>query len=687
MKNKTVLRLLVSFVLLTTFALKTVSAAPVSEPVLFFKSSDVRTLKDRARNAAYKPLWDEILRYADRLCTPGDRLYADPVDFVEKARNDKEKNLTHRYPRNLSVWMETLGFAYTITGKKKYKNHAVKLLHAGIDKAILDALDGSIFWGVRGDMMRALAIGLDQFSPAMTPEERAPVVAVARTRIEALVQEIANPESQFHSWTMPHNFSGVTGGGAGMLAIALRNDFPEEFPKWIDLAETIVINWLNASFDDQGANVEGVDYMQYGLGNSLMFADALCRLQGRKTIIEHPAVKMVPYFLAMQILPGESGYEARNDSRYDSDRAESKGTGAPSILLLASGFNGAVQPSPLAAWLWTQSRRTEKNIMQLAWNYLGIEQLGSQVKDPTALIPVPYGTQFKQRGLCVWRTGWTKNDTYFATEAGPYFPVTHNQGDKGHFTFYGLGYRWAVDVGYGNNHNPTGRAQTFTHSCVLVDGKGQALSGAGVGTDGEVLDYINNNAFGYALIDAKSAYNKNNKNMPGVPLTKALRHSFYMRPSEGVPAYAVVIDDIEQEGTSHDFTWQMITWEDMTVEESEGGTFHVTPPGSGSRPRMVVRVTAATDLALAHEPLPLSGAPGHDPLNYIKLTAKSQSTANPQFVALLAPLPAGYKHEPKLSTRTIAQGTLISIEWADRIDRILWNGDKATLMNPVKPKK
>ena len=73
----------------------------------------------------------------------------------------------------------------------------------------------------------------------------------------------------------------------------------------------------------------------------------------------------------------------------------------------------------------------------------------------------------------------------FSIEAGPYFPVTHNQADKGHFTLYGLGWRWAVDCGYANEHEREGRGQTLGHNCVLVDGQGQALSGAGWGTNGQ----------------------------------------------------------------------------------------------------------------------------------------------------------------------------------------------------------
>lgn len=684
--------LLLPLLLLPVLCAQTALRAAAPEPVLFFHRAGMKTLKDRVASSAYKPTWDPILAYADGVCEPGSRHYADPVAFVEAARNTKEKNLTQMFPRRLSGWMETLGFAHAMTGKRKYKEHAIKLLHAGIDDAIVNAVNGSIFVGVRGDMMRALALGLDYFSPLMTPAQRAPVVEAARKCVESLAASFADPAGEWHNRTIPHNFSGVTGGAAGLLAIVLREDFPDKSREWLGMAETIVTNWLGAAFGDKGENVEGIDYMQYGLGNALMFAEAFARVEKRRALIEHPKLKMVSYFLAMQILPGESGYEARNDSRYDSDRAESKGTGAPFLLLLASGFNDAARADPLAAWLWTQSRRADKNLMMIAWHHLGVEHLGAQVESPARLIPAPYGGHFEKRGLCVWRTGWTKDDTYFAIEAGHYIPVTHNQADKGHFTLYGLGQRWAVDVGYGNNQNPKGRSQTVTHSCVLVDGKGQALSGAALGTDGDVLDYINHDAFGYALIDARSAYNKNNKNMRGVPLTKALRHAFYMRPADGVPAYAVVLDDIEEAGAAHAFTWQMITWETMKVSEKDGaeknaGTFLVAPSGGSPRPRMVVRVNAAAGLELAHAPLDLPGAPGHDPLKYIKLTATSQSTANPRFAALLAPLPAGYAHEPALSVRKIPQGTLVGIEWPGRIDRILWDDGKAVLMNPVKPKK
>jgi hypothetical protein len=671
----------------SVFVASTSRLFAVPEQILLFNKAGLKVIKERVQTSAYQPLWTDILTNADGFGDPSSKLYADPVGYIEAARKTKDHQSVHTpFPRKLSEWMETLGFAHAITGKEKYRKNAIRLLQAGLDENLEKAMKGSLMEGVRGDMMRALALGLDMFSSVMTPEQRAPIVAAAKGYIDFLEEDYNRPDSKWHTTRKPHNFSGVCGGALGMLAIALREDFPEQSRQWMALAERIILDWFDNAFDDQGANVEGVLYMQYGTGNALMFADAIYRLEKRRTIIDHPHQKMIPYFLAMQILPGESAYDARNDSLYEARTGRSAGSSAPVLLLQASGFNDAKQVDPLAAWLWDQSRVRDKNIMMIIWHRYGVESLGTRLPSPGIIIPAPYGSHFKGRGLCVWRTGWTRDDTMFSIEAGPYHPISHNQADKGHFTFYGLGYRWAADVGYGNDRDPNGRCQTVAHSCVLVDGKGQALSGAALGTDGKILKYANEDTHGYALVDAKSAYNKNNAGKVGVPLSKALRHALYIRPAGGIPAYAVVIDDIEQEGENHAFTWQMITWQDMTVRQRRQDTFIVSPPGkSPGTPRMKVQIRAAADILLDSEAYIPDNTPGRAPYEYKKLTATTASSIkNPKFVALLAPLPASYKEEPTMTVKTTGEGELITVRWPERTDLIQLHGDTATLIKNKK---
>ena len=247
--------------------------------------------------------------------------------------------------------------------------------------------------------------------------------------------------------------------------------------------------------------------------------------------------------------PGERVYDARNDSSYSGLNV--------SVLGLAAACE-----SGLYRWLWDNTG-SDKSFLRLLWanDVVPIDPAGAGV--PTA-------KHFRGRGLCIWRTGWTKDDVMFSIEAGPYYPITHNQADKGHFTLYGQGERWAVDPGYANEHGPKGRGQTLGHSCVLIDGKGQALSGAGWGTNGVIAEYENNDRYGYALADCTEAYNQNNRGTAGAGVEHAKRHAFFVYPREGAPAYAVVMDDMRKDAEPHDFVWQMMYPKKTAVTLGEG---------------------------------------------------------------------------------------------------------------------
>lgn len=654
------------------------ACAPIqaAEPILFFKASEVPTLQERITQPGYKQLWDDVLATARKYSDPQSPEYADAAAFTADAVKDEAADARghHQYGRELSTWLETLGFAYQMTGDPAFGKQGSALLLAATNPSMINVVLKDIFPGSRGDMMRALAVGLDLLSGAMTPEDREKVAAVARTYLLAHVEEYSAPDSKWTSTRVRHNFSGVCGGAVGMLGLALREDFPEEAPAWIDLGEKMVIAWLDNAFDREGAYPEGILYQRYGLGNSMIFASALWRAEGRKAIIENPRLQKVPYFLAMEMLPGEVAFDPWNDSLYLVDLGGKGGSGSPFLLLMGDGFQGAITPNPLAAWLWSQTGSEYAKMMQIAWGNTAPKQ------SPRTVIPQPYGAHFADRGLCVWRTGWERADTMFSIAAGPYHPITHDQADKGHFNYNGLGYRWAVDPGYGNNKEPQGRSQTVAHSCVLVDMKGQALSGAGLGTDGRILQYENTPRYGYALIDALPAYLGNNAGMPGTSLTKALRHSFFVHPADGLPSYAIILDDIEDGTTEHEFTWQMVAWENMAITNDGTDTFVLRPPGkSEKRPHMKLTVQAVAPVKLSHDVYKPDAQGGRPPNVFQRLRAATRAT-NPRFVALLAPLPAGAP-EPSLTVTREEAGTLIEVAWGNRTDRFRWSGDDAKFLN------
>ncbi|MGE5530922.1 MAG: heparinase II/III family protein, partial [Bacteroidota bacterium] len=253
-------------------------------------------------------------------------------------------------------------------------------------------------------------------------------------------------------------------------------------------------------------------------------------------------------------------FEARNDANY-------AGLDDPGMLKLAGALD-----SGLAIWLW-QAAGGGDSPFRIVWSNNVAPQTPREAHEPLA-------EHFQGRGLCIWRTGWDTEDVMFSIEAGPYYPVTHNQADEGHFTLYGLGQRWAIDSGYGNNRLPGGRDSTMAHNCILIDGQGMAPSGAGAGTSGKIAAYDNDERLGYAAADATEAYNRNNLGQPGAMVQRARRYSLFVRPSSGMPAYAVVLDDIQKDDQPREYTWLMHLPDDMRVELRDDGA--IIAPGSAA---------------------------------------------------------------------------------------------------------
>lgn len=529
-----------------------------AHPSLWFVKEDRPVLRARAESDAHRERWNTILAQARGYCTPGGS-FADPESIDKDAGDPKRPQvLGHYFGRKLTDWTENIGFAYQLTRDDALARHGVSIVeaacrlipvtHPGVAKS---------FAGARGDIAHGLAVGYDWLGEAMSPEQKALWADTAAGYVENILAE-ANKEGTW--WVPHHNFVGVAVGAAGCLALQLREFRPEQAQEWVDDCAQLVSRWLDEGFDFQGAYFEGTGYAVYGLSNATLFADALLR-NGGPDLFAHPKLKRVAHFFAMSLLPGERVFDARNDANY-------AGLSNPLILRLADAHGDG-----LARWLWEYCGGGNSPFAVI-WD-----------NEVEPLTPVqagePLAEHFAGRGLCVFRTGWEKDDVMFAIEAGPYYRVTHNQADKGHITLYGLGGRWAIDSGYGNNRQPGGRDQTVAHNCVLIDGEGQAISGAGAGTDGKIVAYSDSTGFGYALADATEAYNRNSHGQPGATVEHALRHALFVRPSHGAPAYSVIFDDIAKDDAPHEFTWLLHSGPNMEVKLRDSGALVVPSFASG----------------------------------------------------------------------------------------------------------
>ena len=151
--------------------LSTAALAAADGPRLLFDRSQIGALRQRIARPTLAPVWAKILDDAEAYCDRASPRYADPQDpcplsqkpgRMEQKRHDAL--LVHTIGRLLTQRMETIGFAYQLTGRKSLGQHGAALLAATVERfPIANPIVAKGFAGGRGDIMRGLAIGYDLF--------------------------------------------------------------------------------------------------------------------------------------------------------------------------------------------------------------------------------------------------------------------------------------------------------------------------------------------------------------------------------------------------------------------------------------------------------------------------------------------------------------------------------------------
>jgi hypothetical protein len=648
---------------------------------LLMPPETVAQVKAKITSDSFKDEWSGYLAKADRLCDPKSEDYADIRSSIEAAADDAAL-LTrgHLLARQLIDWMQTLGMAYRLTGEPIYRDRAVMLL---VDAAQLMPVDHAFmvqsFPGIRGDITRGLATGYDLFADCLSAEQRNLILTTGRGYVDDYLTAAKNTPVW---WRPYHNFAGVCGGAAGLMALGLRDADPDAANAMLEQIVQLITDWLDKGFDQEGSYYEGVLYSAYPLENVILFADVLKRTGGAD-LFANPALKNVGDFYVLSALPGEKVLDARNDSLYENP--------GEILLKLSSEYN-----SGILKWLYQpMTGRQKRTWVKGLGGHFFLKILWSNdiiPVSPGSTGKTPLAQHFRGRGLCIWRTGWSSNDVMFSIESGPYYIVTHNQADKGHFTFYGYGYRWACDPGYANTRHPKGRGQTISHNCILIDEAGQAISGAGTGTFGKILSYTNSSSFGYALADYTESYRANYgfdpTNSAGrigalKSMNHAYRHTLFVRETESTPAYAVILDDIDKDGKAHNYRWQMLSWPDLEIKYEAAGMLILPKSNVNTSARMFVFIDAEPMPIITKDVCTPDDGPTAvvEPSSFPRLNATC-AAINPYFASVL--IPTDGTNAPKVTFENTAEEKNIKIVWPGKTDLIVWKKTAGTAENAVQ---
>lgn len=652
------------------------SAVAEAAPSLFFTTNDLPVLREQVRHGEASRIWKDVLARANQFSDPDSNYFipsAHPEEKVEWMLGNQWPKLSGRI---LAIQAEALGPAFWLTGELRHGGRGKALLVAYAERfsrfgATMQETDSL----GHGESMRGLAEAYDFFGSLLSPEERSAVLAVCREYVETQLAEAEAP-----AWYNPYsNWQSVTISGAGLLALAIQDDFPDEAPGWIARSTKLIQAYLDASFGPDGDYAEH-GYIEYAMANLVLFADALARQDGSE-LFSHPHVRHSVEWLVQDMLPGTTAIEPRKDTGWPKKGGYKMAM--PWALRMAKVNNDG-----LARWLWDQVATDTNDFPCVQCNHSDTEGLSFfrilWVNDVASTSPeqadLPMSGFFRRRGLSVWRTGWSTNDAFFSIEAGKAYPVTHEQSDVGHFNIYAFGQFWAADPGYGNQKKPGDRSQGSSHSIVQIDGKSQALVGSGNVVGGESRNYEETTDSCYVLCDATDAYNfyetrkadsfeteRHTGNL-AVGVEHALRHALYVKPSAGASAYLILCDDIQKDSKVRNYSWQMIADPNKELVFS-GNRATLRDKASGSH----MEIWGWAETPVEWKEAPLAFADGRSPKYLRKILLETQA-ANPGFVTLLCPLQKDAA-SPHVHFEFIEETVRITVEWPKRIDTIIW--DKA----------
>lgn len=618
------------------------SGAATVHPRLLFDAAGAGVLRARVAvpGSVHAAAWKRLKEKAD-----GHLIRVQP-EIVRNDIGDPVKDLTgldlqglqkpYGLQGEMTSYLLELGLAYQISQEPKYALHAIELLRA-LGDADWPFWTGGVDLGI-GDLNMGVGLAFDWTYEQMTPQVRAEIVRSITAHQETLfvrpLFEYRNEASEYRT----SNWSGVLGGGTGLLLLAIKGepdapsgwDSPEgptipniggqfparhyEFADYLNKAVVKAGNYFRYGFDALGAGDEGHTYANYGLNRAVPFAIAAKR-EGVADILAGTGARNIARWRSFEQLPGEGqNFVPLNDSTRTAGTVDFE-----AMMFAIAPDNGVAQ------WNW---RRT---VGDLGEDYYGDPYLPAPVADEacpvdrwmdaplvSAACPVllhtaqvwailfyrtptetpevdpattgPLSVKYDANGLLDARTGFARGtnevvSTFQARRNGePPGPTGlgrtgHFQWDAGNFTLYGYGGRWAIDPGSacvscGKNLD---EGYASYHNTIVIDGARATQSYNSRYFAGTTLDdFVDGPNASLTHADMRYAYSAN----PSVsfdPPFAGRDHLFSRVP--GRPVIVGIADELERDQVpfARTYSWQMIS-DRMNTVSVDGSGFTVKAP-------------------------------------------------------------------------------------------------------------
>lgn len=541
-----------------------------AHPYLMINGGDVSRLREEVKTDSNKKLWFEnVLSVADSICTQ-------PVAEY-KITNSRLLDLANQTVSR----MENLGFAYLMTGDKKYAERGIAEL-----KAVCAFEDWHpVHFLDTGTLASAVAIGYDWLYGAMTDEERK-FIAERAQKLGANEAKLAyyNASPYGNWWAKTEtNWGIIVNGGIADLCLATAEYNTDECMDILyNALRAVECPWYR--FAPDGAWYEGTGYWSYLLTHLDVFLASYESAMGEPFGTNYRGLDKYGYFQAYFMGP-----DGLSNNFHDADLANVQSSGQ---FYLGKIYGD----DELMLYRRDQMEKygDKGSVRDIIWYKTSLSGRTSEIK-------LKNDMYFRETEFVSMRENWGHDDSAWLSYHGGYSNAAHDHIDVGTFVYTIGGIRWAVETG----KEPL--SYTAENPAVVAgyDGyyyyrrKGEGHNIVVINPD-ENLEYIQskeakaaepvtgeNSSFG--IIDLSAPYSgKTNGYLRGYKLTDSRRT-------------LTVRDEIELSAQS-ELRWFMHTEGDIRILDNN--TAIIYQGGKALKLQFVTNAQSAQLSAMKAEPLP-----------------------------------------------------------------------------------
>ncbi len=465
--------------------------AEVAPPSLAFKPANIARVRQLiASDAEARARWNALRQTAD------------------KALSTSPKG-----DREIDAAMEALALVFRVTGQLKYAQGTRSLLlqRAAKPDWLTDAPLARRDPPWKSDLGMGYAaastgIAYDAVRDTLSAADRRTIVqGLIRGAIMPIMNDWVNGDTRIHTLdTMGHNWWAHIVFGAGVAALAVRNDDPRGL-EWARRIDEASVEWFEfpgtrigvkpPTFGSEGAYSETVSYAELALHSLMLFRRSWTEAMDGPPSPIKGLDKIAGYFLATGY-PRSEGWVSLNfgDSRPPS-------CGCHTLAdLWALGDRNPEYLKYIAGYAHVAEKDAWKDASNLPYYPDAAARSGAGVS-----ISAPLTYLSRDQGLLTMRDSWSPNGTLFAVKSG--FTWNHNHADAGSFILYHKGRTLLADSGHSSYSTPEYDGyyrQSDAHNVVTIDGHAEPASdlydgSASMGTIDHLLDTPN---IRYAWADA-----------------------------------------------------------------------------------------------------------------------------------------------------------------------------------------